>query len=354
MSDSKPTLRDLAKHLGLALSTVSMALKDHPRLSEATRKRVQQAAKELGYTPDPRISNVMGYLKKKRADKPVAALAYVTRYSEEIQLEKHPVYHNYLLGARERAAELGYRLEYFNMTQESLSGKRLTSVLLHRGIEGVLIPPIFSLKDSLELEYERFATITFGYSLGNENINRISLNHYSAVFNSLSEIAQQGHRRIGFMMDDMKQRVQHRWKAAHLMFLDLHKEQAPIPAFDGKFDRDIFLKWFSKYKPTAILSQSIDHLSTLHEEGLVCGVDYGFASLSREDNEYYISQFEDPTLRAQFQDLTGLDQNSFYTGRYAVEFLAQQIAHNQKGFPEHPKITLIKGKWHKGNTLHAL
>lgn len=354
MSDSKPTLRDLAKHLGLALSTVSMALKDHPRLSQATRERVKKGAKELGYSPDPRISNVMGYLKKKRADKPVAALAYVTRYSEEIQLDKHPVYHNYLLGARERAAELGYRLEYFNMKQESLSGKRLTSVLLHRGIEGVLIPPIFSLKDSLDLDYEKFATITFGYSLGNESINRISLNHYSAVFNTLSEMAGHGHKRIGFLMEDMKERVQHRWQAAHLMFLDLNKDQAAIPAFQGTFDRDRFLKWFYEYKPTALLSQSIDHFKVLYDEGLTCGVDYGVATLSRESNIYYISQLEDPKLREQFENLTGLDQNSFYTGRYAVEFLAQQIALNQKGFSEHPKVTLIKGQWHEGETLQKL
>ncbi|MBK1879716.1 LacI family DNA-binding transcriptional regulator [Pelagicoccus mobilis] len=354
MSDSKPTLRDLAKHLGLALSTVSMALKDHPRLAQSTRDRVKKAAKELGYTPDPRISNVMGYLKKKRADKPVAALAYVTRYSEEIQLDKHPVYHNYLLGARERAAELGYRLEYFNMTLESLSGKRLTSVLQHRGIEGVLIPPIFSLDDSLDLDLTQFATITFGYSIDHEFINRISLNHYSAIFNSLEEVANQGHKRIGFIMEDMKERVQHRWKAAHLMFLDLNKDQEKIPAYEGKFNRDRFLKWFSVYKPTALLSQNIDCIKALHEEGLTCGKDYGFATLSRESNVYYISQIEDPKLRVQLKDLSGLDQNSFYTGRYAVEFLAQQIALNQKGFSEHPKVTLIKGKWHKGSTLHAV
>ena len=45
----QPTLKTIAKKLGLGVTTVSRALKDGPELSLETRKAVQQAARELGY-----------------------------------------------------------------------------------------------------------------------------------------------------------------------------------------------------------------------------------------------------------------------------------------------------------------
>jgi LacI family transcriptional regulator len=46
------TIRDVAKYLGLSITTVSRALDGYPDVAEATRQRVIQAANELGYTPN--------------------------------------------------------------------------------------------------------------------------------------------------------------------------------------------------------------------------------------------------------------------------------------------------------------
>lgn len=43
------TIIDIAKALGLSPSTVSRALKDHPHISQATKEKVKQQAKKLGY-----------------------------------------------------------------------------------------------------------------------------------------------------------------------------------------------------------------------------------------------------------------------------------------------------------------
>ncbi|MGI4870896.1 MAG: LacI family DNA-binding transcriptional regulator [Janthinobacterium lividum] len=43
-------MADLAQQLGLATSTISRALADHPDVSEATKVRVRQAAQEVNYT----------------------------------------------------------------------------------------------------------------------------------------------------------------------------------------------------------------------------------------------------------------------------------------------------------------
>jgi LacI family transcriptional regulator len=60
-------LKEIARYLGISISTVSAALQNREDISESTRERVQRAADELGYQPDSiarslvtRRSNVLG------------------------------------------------------------------------------------------------------------------------------------------------------------------------------------------------------------------------------------------------------------------------------------------------------
>jgi DNA-binding LacI/PurR family transcriptional regulator len=43
------TIKDIARELGLSVSTVGRALTDHPRISRETKERVQEVAERLGY-----------------------------------------------------------------------------------------------------------------------------------------------------------------------------------------------------------------------------------------------------------------------------------------------------------------
>ena len=46
------TIRDVAERAGVAVSTVSRVLNGLDRVSEETRRRVEQAARELSYVPN--------------------------------------------------------------------------------------------------------------------------------------------------------------------------------------------------------------------------------------------------------------------------------------------------------------
>lgn len=52
MNNGKPTLRTLATATGLAVTTVSRALKNAPDIAEATRRQVHEKARLIGYSPD--------------------------------------------------------------------------------------------------------------------------------------------------------------------------------------------------------------------------------------------------------------------------------------------------------------
>ncbi|WP_282047094.1 LacI family DNA-binding transcriptional regulator [Roseibium album] len=51
-SASRPTLRTVAAEAGVAVTTVSRALADDPRIAESTRKRISEIADRLGYVPN--------------------------------------------------------------------------------------------------------------------------------------------------------------------------------------------------------------------------------------------------------------------------------------------------------------
>lgn len=52
------TIYDLAKTLNISAATVSRGLKDHPAISKTTRKRIQEAAKAMGYRSNNFASNL--------------------------------------------------------------------------------------------------------------------------------------------------------------------------------------------------------------------------------------------------------------------------------------------------------
>ena len=51
-SDERPTLKTIAAATGLAVATVSRALKDAPDIGEETKRRVRETARLLGYRPN--------------------------------------------------------------------------------------------------------------------------------------------------------------------------------------------------------------------------------------------------------------------------------------------------------------
>lgn len=52
------TVKDVAKKAGVATSTVSRVINDHPSISEDTKKKVRKVMKELGYVPNMTARNL--------------------------------------------------------------------------------------------------------------------------------------------------------------------------------------------------------------------------------------------------------------------------------------------------------
>jgi DNA-binding LacI/PurR family transcriptional regulator len=118
-----PTIVDIAKRLGVAPSTVSRALSDHPKINKATKERIRKVAKEVHYTPNP----IARSLKSNRT----------TTIGVIVPQIKHDFFSSAISGIEEVAYKAGYTT-IVCQSNESYEREVLnTSVLIHHRVAGV-------------------------------------------------------------------------------------------------------------------------------------------------------------------------------------------------------------------------
>src|SRR4051812_9774003 len=100
-----PTMKTIAAEVGVSVMTVSLALRNHPRISRATRQRVQTVATRLGYRSNPMVASLMTQI---RSSRPISYQANLGFMAENLQvLKSHPLYQSAYEGIIKRAEELG-------------------------------------------------------------------------------------------------------------------------------------------------------------------------------------------------------------------------------------------------------
>ena len=107
------TVRDIAKEVGVSHTTVSLALRNNPRISDKLREKIQNKAKEMGYSPDPMLSALSNYRLNNQEHPVQAALAWINPWNPPEKLRSFKVFDLYWKGASQTAGNLGYRLEEF-------------------------------------------------------------------------------------------------------------------------------------------------------------------------------------------------------------------------------------------------
>ncbi len=125
MTNKHVSLKDLAKELGVSISTVSRALKDHPDISPEMRQKVQQLAIARNYTPNPLA---MGLLKQETKMIGVIIPDIVTHF-----------YSSIISGIEEVAKEHGYYIIISSSYESYQKETESVNNLLKTRVEGLLV-----------------------------------------------------------------------------------------------------------------------------------------------------------------------------------------------------------------------
>jgi LacI family transcriptional regulator len=158
MNKRRVTLLDIAKEAGVHVTTVSLALRNNPRLPEATRARIKALADKLGYAPDPLLKALVAYRGRIMTRRNPPTLAYVTNWNSRLGWKKVTAHPDFYAGALAKAEELGYHLEHFWMREPGLTHGRLSRILYSRGINGLIIAShVREIDVGLHFDWERFS-----------------------------------------------------------------------------------------------------------------------------------------------------------------------------------------------------
>ena len=348
------TLSDIAKQAEVHVTTVSLALRNHPRLPERTRKRIQKIAEELGYQPDPVLQALVAYRGKVMPRRNPPTIAYLTNWDSRLGWQKVEAHPDFYAGAQAKAKELGFNLEHFWMGEPGLSHTRMSKILQTRGITGLIIASHRREADTaLHFDWSSFSAIKIDYLPHEPELHNVTNDQCNIARLGMRHAAQLGYKRIGFVMHrGWDHAVDHLWMAGFLTEQNLTDPKDHVPALvfpdlepvenwmsESKVELQVpperFAQWYKAYKPDVIVGKLGFIQPGLNLLGLSVPKDVAFVDL-------FLDQFDG--------SIAGVRQNHGVVGQLAVEILAGQLHYNKYGVPEIPTTTNVEGTWFDGAT----
>jgi transcriptional regulator with XRE-family HTH domain len=217
---SSPSLRELARGLGLSHTTVSEALRDSPRVNPKTRDRVKKAAEAAGYRLNPLAGALMSEMRRSRSGTFRGVLAILDLDGPTGRPPGAARYHAELAkGAETRAVELGFKAETIVTGQRNISDARLDTILRARGIRGVFLLPVCNNPDISGLNWSNYAGVYSDYIIERPALHSVCSDHYRSMMLALQQLQTLGYRRPGFALArSVDTRLLHRWEAAFRTF----------------------------------------------------------------------------------------------------------------------------------------
>ena len=352
MNERRVTLADIAAKAGVHVTTVSLALRNNPRLPASTRDRIQALARQMGYRPDPFLRALVSYRGKIMERRNTPTLAYVTNWNTRWGWKKVTAHGAFFAGAQAKANEFGYRLEHFWLHELGLTQDRLSRMLYARGITGLIIASHSrEMGDELQLDWKNFSAVKIDYFPHHPKLHNVTNNQCSVIRLAMQKVIAAGYRRTGFVMHrGWDHAVDHNWTAGYLceqQHLPV-KDRVPAHIFPQpnpvarwfhehnalvQVDFKPFEKWLNRHQPEVLISKAAYVLPALERMGIKIPRDLAFVDL-------FLDKVEG--------SMAGVRQNHETVGAVAVEILAGQLQHNTFGVPEIPTTTFVEGTWYDG------
>lgn len=335
--------RDLARMAGVSPMTVSLALRGHPSISEATRERISKLAEEHQYRPDPALSALNAYRIQGREKQFQGTLIWLTTFPSSQGWRSMIHAQEYFNGAKKRARELGYQLDEFWLAEPGLRPKRAAQILLARGIQGLIVAPLPVAHGEISFDWKPFSAVALGYSLRSPQLN-VVMNHQSRnMKQTVHHLHALGYRRIGLAMPSANNaRVDQNYLSGYLIAQRETAGGSLEPLLADTFDAPTFRAWFRTHQPDAVIISpawinEVTHW--LHADGLQVPQHVGLATA---------------TIPGEKIGVSGMDENPATIGSMAVDAVVGMIHRQEHGIPARPWSLLAEGVWFPGTTTRQL
>ena len=316
----KYTIHDIAKKLNITASTVSRALNDHPRISEATKKAVQKAALKLNYQPN----NIAAALRSGK--------------SNIIGIIVPTVDRNFFASIVRGIEEIANAAKYNVMICQTYDNyeKEVATVeaLLNARVDGIIVSHAKETQDFehfLKVKEKGIPVILFDRSNDDLEVSQVVIDDYLGAYKATEHLIQQGCKRIGHFTSSLKisifkERLRG-YKEALVANGFSYDESLVVESMlqleDG---RNSMAKLLSlKQPPDGVFSASaygiMGALQVLKEKGISVPQEIALVGFTNEP----FTSFSEPALST-------IDHHNLRMGNAAAEIFLSEIADEEKKF----------------------
>ena len=178
---SNPTIKEVAAKCGVGIGTVSRVLNNSPQISEATRKKVMDAIKELNYVP-----NVAG---KRLSQNKSYVIAVV------IPVIDHPFFAKLVACIEKEADERGYSLLLATSQHRIEKEYEILRRLQQNEADGALFVTHY---EHAEEDFKNLAIVSIDRHLG-KDIPIVTTDNYEATKQAVEYLIEKGCKKIAYL-----------------------------------------------------------------------------------------------------------------------------------------------------------
>lgn len=185
MKKERSTIHDIAKKLDITASTVSRALKDHPRISEATKKAVLKAAEKLNYQPN----HIAAALRNGRS-KIIGVI---------VPTADRSFFASVVRGVEEVANAAQYNVMICQSYDDQQKETKTVETLLNTRVDGILVSlakGTESFQHFHKVQKKGIPLILFDRTNEDLDVSSVVIDDYLGAYKAVEHLIQQGCRRI--------------------------------------------------------------------------------------------------------------------------------------------------------------
>jgi DNA-binding LacI/PurR family transcriptional regulator len=328
------TMRTVARSAGVSVQAVSLALRNQPSIAPETRSRIQALARELGYIPDPALTKLMYHLRSQHPVKDGASVCFLTTRTPDTQDHFCELL---VEGAIRGAQQAGFSHHVAFLDADNLAADRFRRMLRARRVDGLLLLPMADLRPLDHLvPWQDFAVVAATRSVTSPQFDQVVADHCRNIFTLAERLQAAGFRRPGLVIDAAHDQRCGYLLTAGLAWHGAYGKLSPTrPHIFEQFDRGRFQQWLTQEQPDVLLAALEPIAAALKQDTVLAGQLPIICCSAR------------PAANGEYMH-PGIDDNPREIGAVAVELLARKIATGQRGIPERPHTTLIRGDWVAG------
>jgi DNA-binding LacI/PurR family transcriptional regulator len=335
------TLADIAAQAGVHVTTVSLALRDHPSIPPATRARIRAVAKEFGYQRDPLLDALNFHRAQRNPHARRASTAFVVHAGTTRLFSGNHYQPLVYAGAKAAAEAHGHSLEIFVVGQGHLAPARLNTILTARGVTGILLSTFEIDIEQLDLDWSQFCAVKIECLHLTPHLDAVSNDQLQVARLAMRRLRALGYRRIGLATarEDQTRLAESFGMGVLLEQASLPESECVPPLIFNLAEVPMLPRlipdWMRAHRVDVIISNWNELFDVFATAQIRLPDDVAFASLD---------------VPPSMPHIAGVVQNHRLVGQRAMEQLAIMTDAYQRGVPEAQTITYIPGYWQDGIT----